>query len=129
MPHGGRKNADEALVLALACGATVEQAALKAGVSPRTAHRRLADPAFRSRVQAARDDLVQRTSGMLTASGGEGVKTLLALLKDGVPAAARLGAARALLELGLKVREAADLAQRVAALEAQLNLTAEKGWA
>jgi hypothetical protein len=55
---------------------------------------------------------------MLSAAGGEAVKTLLALQKDTVPAAVRLGAARAILELGVKLRETAELQERIAALEA-----------
>lgn len=106
MPHGGRKNADEVLVLALACGATVEKAAHKAGVSARTAHRRRAGPAFRGRVQAARGDLVQRTGGMLTAAGGEAVKTLLALLQEGVSAAVRaMLEERAVKKVGKELRQ------------------------
>jgi len=44
--HRGRKEADEALLQALACGATVETAAQRAGIGERTAYRRLADPEF-----------------------------------------------------------------------------------
>jgi hypothetical protein len=54
---------------------------------------------------------------MLTAAGGEAAKTLLALMKEPNPPAVRLGAARAALELGLKVREVTDLEERLAALE------------
>jgi hypothetical protein len=124
MAQRGRRGADQALLLALACGATVEAAARSVGVSESTVYRRLREPAFRLRLQEVRADMVQRTSGMLTAAGGEGVKTLLALLKEGMPPAVRLGAARAVLELGMKVRETAELAERVAALEAQLGMTA-----
>lgn len=63
MAGGSRKNADEALLLALACGATVESAARSAGVAERTAYRRLNDPAFRRRLQDLRADMVQRTAG------------------------------------------------------------------
>ena len=44
-----RKTADEALLRALACGATVENAARTAGISARTAHRRLKEEAFQKR--------------------------------------------------------------------------------
>ena len=120
MAQGGRKSADERLLVALACGATVEAAARAAGVSESTAYRRLRDPAFCQRLQAARGDMVQRTSGMLTAAAGEAVKTLLALQKEAVPAPVRLGAARAILELGMKLRQVAELEQRLADLEEQL---------
>src|SRR5689334_17341262 len=97
----GRRGADEGLALALACGATAEQAAQKAGVSPRTAYRRKADAAFVRRVQAARGELAQRAGGALTAAALESVKTLLELQRPPAPPTVRLGAARAVLELGL----------------------------
>jgi hypothetical protein len=121
MAARGRKNADEALLLALACGATVENAARKAGVSERTVRRRLADPAFKKRLDAIRGDMVQRAMGMLTAAAMEAVKTLVALQDKEQPAASRLGAARAILEYGAKLREEADLTKRVEALEEQLD--------
>jgi hypothetical protein len=120
MPHRGRQNADEMLLMALACGATVEAAAQKAGVSRGTANRRLNDPDFRQRLQEVRSEMVQRTAGMLTAAAGEAVKTLLDLQKNTVPHASRLGAARSVLEIGIKMRESADLEARLAAVEAQL---------
>ena len=123
MAHQGRKQADEVLLLALACGATVENAARQAGISNRTAHRRLADEAFRQRLHEVRADMVQRTAGALTAAANEAVRTLVDLLKAPQPAAVRLGAARSVLELGMKVREAAELEQRLTALEARLDQT------
>jgi hypothetical protein len=122
MAARGRKNADDALLLALACGATLEAAARKAEVSERTVRRRLADPAFQKRLTQIRDDMVQRAMGMLTAAAMEAVKTLVALQDREQPAASRLGAARAILEYGAKLREEADLTKRVEALEAELDL-------
>jgi hypothetical protein len=119
----GRKNADEALLTALACGATVDNAARSAHVSTRTAHRRLADPAFQQRLQSLKADMVQRTAGMLTAAGMESAKTLITLQDSSNPGAIRLGASRTVLELGMRLREAADLAARIAALEAQVKAT------
>src|SRR5262245_7853834 len=121
MAQRGRRNADEALLLALACGATVEAAAQKAGISQSTAYRRLTEPAFRAHLQQVRADMVQRTAGALTAAAQEAVRTLLALQRDDAPAPVRLGAARAVLEIGVKLRESADLEGRIAALEAQLG--------
>jgi len=119
----GRRNADEALLTALACGATIENAARSAHVSPRTAHRRLANPDFQQRLQDLKADIVQRTAGMLTAAGMEAAKTLITLQDGTNPGAVRLGASRTVLELGMKLREAADLAARIAALEAQVKAT------
>ena len=124
MAQRGRRSADESLLMALACGATIESAARNAGVSQATVYRRLRDPQFCRRLQQIRSDMVQRTAGMLTAAAGEAVKTLLSLQDPAAPAAVRLGAARAILELGVKLRETAELAERIAALEAQLGLPA-----
>src|SRR6516225_6069830 len=118
MPRTVPKGADRALLQALACGATVENAARKAGVSERTAYRRLDDPAFMQQLQQVRIDMVQRTVGMLTGASVAAVKTLVDLQHDAaVSPAVRRGAARDVLELAIKYREAADLEQRIAALE------------
>src|SRR5262245_40877934 len=101
MPGGSRRNADEAFLTALACGATVENAAHSAGISSATAFRRLRDPAFRQRLQQVRADIVQRTAGALTAASTEAVKTLLELQKPSSPPTVRLGAARAILEMSV----------------------------
>jgi hypothetical protein len=108
------------LLLALACGATVEAAAQKAGVSRATAHRRLQDAEFRARLQEFCSDMVKRASRTLTAASGEGIKTLLALQQPSTPYATRLGAARAILEIGIKMREVADMDERLTALEQQM---------
>jgi hypothetical protein len=121
MAHQGRKNADDGLLLSLACGATVENAARAAGVSERTVYRRLKSPAFRQQLQQRRGDLVQRAAGVLTAASMEAIKTLLELQKATAPAPVQLGAARCILELGLKLREAADVHQRVETLEGRLQ--------
>jgi AcrR family transcriptional regulator len=121
MPQQGRRNADQALLVALACGATVEAAARNAGVSQATVYRRLQDPEFQKRVQQVRSDMVQRTAGMLTAASMEAVKTLLELQKTPVPAAVRLGAARSVIELGTKLRETAEFEARLAILEQHMG--------
>jgi hypothetical protein len=118
MSKKNKKAADQALLTALAFGATVENAARKAGIGERTAYRRLGDPAFQARLNQARVDAVLRTTGMLTGAGLGSVKTLVDLQQDvSVPAAVRRGAARDVLELAVKYRESADMEQRVAAIE------------
>jgi hypothetical protein len=115
-----KRTKDDTAILALACGATVEKAAQQAGLNKRTLYRRLAEPDFRRQVQAVRAEMVQRLAGTLTAAGTEAVKTLLDLLKGATAAAVRLGAARAVLEIGVKFREMADLEERLATLEQQV---------
>ena len=115
-----KTNGEEALLLALACGATQETAGQKAGLSRRTVARRLEEPDFRKRLEALRADMVQRATAMLTAAALEAVKTLLALQDATTPASTRLGAARTVIELGMKLREETDLSQRLTALEEQM---------
>jgi hypothetical protein len=122
MATPARKKAADALLLALACGATIDAASRQCGLSESTIYRRLRDPGFQRQLQAIRTDLVQRTAGALTAAALEAVRTLVDLQKANVQAAVRLGAARAVLEIGLKVRETAELTARIATLEARLGV-------
>lgn len=116
------KAEEQALVTALAFGATVENAARKAGIGERTAYRRLSDPDFRARVDQARQEAVLRTAGMLTGAASGSVKTLVDLQQDvSVPASVRRGAARDILEIGVKYRDCAEMERRVAALEDRLS--------
>jgi hypothetical protein len=116
-----RKAVDRVLLQALACGATVENAARKAGVCERTVYRRLEDQAFRRRVRDLRTEMMQRTGGMLTGAGMGSVKVLVDLQSDvAMPAGVRRRSARDVLELSLKFREADELEQRLAAVEARL---------
>ncbi|MFL5244140.1 MAG: hypothetical protein ACJ8FY_18705 [Gemmataceae bacterium] len=119
MARSRRKKADELLLAALACGATAESAARQAGVSVRTARRRLADPAFRRLCSQHRLETAQRVTGMVTVGSLEAARVLLTMLDAKESASVRLRAARTFLELGPKMREEADLAPRVAALEQQ----------
>ncbi len=121
MKQRGRRNADDVLLMALACGATWEAAAHSAGVSEATVQRRLKDPAFCKRLDDIRADMLTRTASMMTAASLESVKNLNVLQKEPYPPAVRLGASRAMIELGAKVREAADLTARVKALEERLE--------
>ena len=127
MPQNGRQNADAQLMLALACGATLENAARQAGVSLRTAKRRAADPGFKGQLNALRWDMVERAVGILTAAMGESAKTLVVLQKETVPCSSRLGAARAVFEIGMKLRDQNDLEQRLAAIEEQMAASSDNG--
>jgi hypothetical protein len=119
----GRKNADEALIVTIAGGATVQAAAQLCEVSERTIYRRLQDVAFKRRLTQARSDMVERALGHLASGSAEAaivLRNLLAAESDSI----KLGAARSILELGNKLRESVELEQRLAALEQQ---SASKG--
>jgi hypothetical protein len=118
---GRKRKEDVVLVVALACGASAESAAQKAGVSLRTVRRRLAEPAFRTQVNEVRTEMVHRQAGMFTAAGMASIKAFTTLQESATSESVRLGAARAVIELGCKLRESAALMDRVAALESRLE--------
>ena len=121
MARRRKQEAEQAFLSALAFGATVEQAARKAGIGERTAYRRLAEPAFRARLDEIRRETLVRTSGLLSGAALGAVKTLVDLQQDvSVPAAVRRGAARDVLEMNVKYRDTVEIEQRVAALEDRL---------
>jgi hypothetical protein len=114
--RGASRRGDEQLLASLAAGTSIEQAARTAGISTRTAYRRLADPVFQRRLAGARDELVTEALGELAACASAAVSTLSALLgarDDRI----RLGAARVILDQLLRIRETVTLAERVSALE------------
>jgi hypothetical protein len=114
--HRGRRNADEALALAVASGQTLRDAAAAASVSERTAARRWADPDFRRRVNGLRGEMVQRSLGRMAEGMAEAACVLRALLAA-ESESVRLGAARSLLEYGVRLRETVDFEERLRALE------------
>jgi hypothetical protein len=129
MAHCGRRNADEALALALATGQTLRDAAAATGIGERTATRRMADPAFRRRIGELRGNMVGRALGRMAEGMAEAADKLRELL-TAESESVRLGAARALLELGVSLRESVELEARLVALEAVLsndNCQGERG--
>jgi len=120
MTAGDRKNGGAALVVALARGDTVADAATVAGVSEATVYRRLREPAFRRQVDDVRADMIRQAVARLSAASTEAADTLRALLASEMDFA-RLAAARSILELGTKLREHEDLAERVRRLEERLG--------
>jgi hypothetical protein len=117
--HRGRRNADEALALALATGQTLRAAAEATGIGQRTVTRRWADPDFRRRVGELRAEMTSRALGRM-ADGMADAADMLRQLLSAESESVRLGAARSLLELGVKLRESVELEERLAALEGRL---------
>jgi hypothetical protein len=123
----GRQRADDQLLMALACGATIQAAAKQSGLAERTIYKRLKQPDFQLRLRDVQTDILKRTTGALTAAATESVRTLLELQKPGVPPSTRLGAARAVLELGIKMREIVELEVRLVELEQRVELEMAPG--
>jgi HEAT repeat protein len=111
----GRHSANDALAAELAAGKTVRDAAISAGVAERTAFRRLTDAKFKARVSELRTGMIASAAGRLADGMASAADVLLALLADADPNV-RHRAAVKVLELGLQVRVATDLATEMAEL-------------
>ena len=95
--NGKRKRDDELLVLAIATGSSVCNAAELTGFGERTVRRRLDEPEFVARIDAVRLEIRDRTVGKLTHAMTDAVDTLQELLSADTDSI-RLGAARSILD-------------------------------
>ena len=123
MAGGDRASADTALLAALAGGSSIASAASQAGVSERTAFRRLNDPDFRAQLDRLRAQMVERAAALLATSAARASVTLSRLL-DAESDPVKLAAARAILEMVFRQHERASehaLAERIAQLEEALD--------
>jgi transposase-like protein len=108
----------EALALALASGATLQEAAGRHGVGLSTAKGWLADnPALRERVRELRRELTERAAGVLAEGMTEAAQALRRLLRS-KSEAVQLKAAEALLAHGREQNSLADLQAEVDELRA-----------
>jgi hypothetical protein len=117
MSVNGRKSSDGVLAAALAAGRTVQRAAEAAGVSERTAHRRLKDPSFKRQVAECRARVLDETLGALTEATTSAVAVMAELLAEGNAPKVRLAAAKAIIDSQLRVSQLVDLERRVLELE------------
>lgn len=108
-----------ALVVALAEGRTIRDAAKISRLGERTVARRMESPEFRKLVADHRSSMMQRAVGTLANTADEAIATLRDLLTDD-SATARLGAARSVLDLGARLRDSVELEARISTLEARL---------
>ena len=123
MAEFGSSAADELLAVALARGATFEEAAREAGLSERTAFRRNSDPKFRELVASIRRQVLDVAVGKLLGLAGQAVGGMAELMGEQYPAATRLAACRAVLEFSAKLREQVEFEGRLADVEDRLNGT------
>ena len=89
---------DDQLFKALVHGSHVASAAEVAGVSQRTAYRRLADPGFRGRLEEARQGLRETILAKLADAGEAAVSTLWELMETAEDESVRLRAAKTVLD-------------------------------
>src|SRR5262245_15837857 len=100
----------------LAAGTSIRATAKRTRVSERTIRRWLEDSAFASEVLSLRAKMFQRAVGVLADGATRAARALVKLLASS-STAAPLGTARAMLELGPRLRESTELEQRIRALE------------
>jgi hypothetical protein len=110
---------EQALLTALATGATWAEAAVAAGVSPRTVARRMRDPAFREQLNRVRGRSLAVTAAGL-AGLADAVLARLTQLVSSANEPVALGACRTVLESMVRIHELAILETRLDALEARL---------
>jgi hypothetical protein len=111
----GRKGGD-ALVLALATGLSVPQAARKARIGQSTAYRRMDDAAFRAEVRRARDDLLDQALAKLVNSACAAVDTLTENLAAESPVVRNKAAATILANM-IQGVQMTEIVRRLEALE------------
>jgi hypothetical protein len=115
-----RRKGDTAFLVALASGASVKQAAAKAGIGRRTAFRRLAEATVKKRVGEMRAEIIAQAAGRLARISTRAAAELGRLL--GSPdARVRLSAAWRVLRLTMQLQATTELDDRLKALEAALG--------
>jgi hypothetical protein len=108
----------EAVALLLASGRSEDEAAERARCGSRTIRKWLhGQPAFPRRVAALRAAMTSQALGRLTAAMSRAADTLDTLASSAESETVRLGAARSVIELAVRLRETVELEERVAALE------------
>lgn len=117
---------DGAIVATIAAGGTRADAASAAGIGERTVYRRLNDPDVARAIADARATIACDVLTRAAAHALAAVDTLAAIMRDDdEPAAARIAAARTLLQTAGTYGQAAETAARLEALESALS--ARKG--
>ena len=103
---------------ALLTNPTKEQAAAAAGIGISTMKRYLADQDFQTEYRKAVSKLIEDAATQAKQSLSPALSCLREIVNDGEETAtARIQAARALLEYGLRLTEVYDLSQRIDRLE------------
>jgi phage terminase small subunit len=107
------------LVQALAVGESITEAARRSGYSERTVRRWLHKPKFARKVSRTRATMIDGAAGRMADAMTDAAGTLRELLKA-ESESVRLSAAKSILELGSKLREATEIEERLAAVEEKI---------
>ena len=117
----------EAALLALLASPTAQEAAKSCGVSESTLCRWQQEPLFAERYAQARRAAMQQALSSLQQTTGKAVQTLVSVMEDKFATpAAKVSAARSVLEYAFKGVEQMEMEERIAALEASLNTEGAK---
>jgi hypothetical protein len=120
--NSGRNRLRERAVINLLQFPTLRQAARATGIGLRTLHVWLGDPAFQTLYRRAKSDLLEQATGRLRAAAGKAVGVLATIAADKKEnAAARVTAARTIVELGLRAHEVEDLWEQIQELKEQTS--------
>jgi hypothetical protein len=117
----GRPNpgAKEIAAAALAAGATAKAAGEAAACSERSVRRWQQDPEFQRTVRGLRDEAIAAALNRLSSGMTVASMAIIGLIGSQDPHV-RFKAAKAVIELAVKIKESVELEQRVADLEARL---------
>ena len=114
----------EAFALALAAGSSVQDAAKRHGIGRMTAYHWMNEiPALPKRVITLRAEMTKQAVGLLVANMTSAADTLGYLCRKGKTESIRLNAARAIIELGVKVRDTVEFEERLKAIEERQQQT------
>ena len=111
------KGQQEQFIAELLSHPTVEAAAKAVGIGHVTAWRWLKDPAFAERYREATRMATRHAAALLQAAAREAVANLREIQSKGASEAARVSAARTILEMAFKAADVEDIQQRLDELE------------
>lgn len=113
---------DATLIACLLELPTIEAAAKAAGISRKTVERRFDNPDFVKAYDDARRQLITCATGRISSRISSAIDALGKVLdSEESPAAAKISAARTILEYGLKYGELVDVTRRIDEIEARLE--------
>jgi hypothetical protein len=112
------------MIAALLSGDTIEQAARKVPCSPRTVKRRLADRAFRARLEREREWMFRQCTDLLVANMHAAGRKLAEHMND-PDTELSLRACNITLTHTIKLKELAEFDARLSEVEAKVKLQPE----
>jgi|PlaIllAssembly_1097288.scaffolds.fasta_scaffold1017192_2 hypothetical protein len=120
---GSRAKKCEKVLSALLQAPNLTEAAKLAGVSEVTVWRYLKDPSFAEKYHNARKTVLDSAIKRLQAASGEAVETLrLIMSKENANPAARVSAAKIILEQGIRTSQLEELLARLELVEKRLKI-------